>query len=300
VGASLIRYVGRDGIGIGLANTEAPALTVCRLNASSLGGLLELPLTEFRNTVAAADEPNATGVRLLPPIDGLTEVWAAGVTYFRSSQARQEESAVADVYARVYDARRPELFFKSTAWRVCGDGEPIGVRPDSEINVPEPELALVCNSAAELVGFTVCNDVSSRSIEGENPLYLPQAKIYSGSCAIGPGIVPVWEAPDPTALDITVTVLRDGAILWTAQTSTSQLHRQPDDLIEHLFRHATFPQGVILSTGTGLVPDFDVTLKPNDVAIVRIDGIGQLSNPVRTVTAESFAWLTPMPNREPA
>ena len=219
--------------------------------------------------------------RLLPPADGLTEVWACGVTYERSSAARQEESDVADVYARVYEAERPEVFFKSPAWRLCGPDEPIGIRPDSAINVPEPELALVCNSRAEIVGVTICDDVSSRSIEGQNPLYLPQAKIYTGACSIGPGITPVWELPGLDALRISVSVQRGAEIAWQGETSTAQLHRNLDELVGYLFRYASFPYGVLLSTGTGLVPDLSFTLQPGDEVRIGIDGVGQLANVVR-------------------
>jgi 2-dehydro-3-deoxy-D-arabinonate dehydratase len=269
------------------------------LPVRSLAGLLQLSLTDMRSVVEAGGEAIADSAltRLLPPIDGNTEVWASGVTYQRSSDARQEESVVADVYARVYDAVRPELFFKSAAWRVVGAAEPIGVRPDSEINVPEPELALVINAAGEIVGYTICNDVSSRSIEGENPLYLPQAKIYGGSCALGPTIRPAWEISDPYALPIIVRVRRDGVAVWEGETSTSHLHRRFDDIVEHLYRNYTFPDGAVLSTGTGLVPDMTFTLQPGDVVDVAIDGIGTLVNDVRYATDEHFSWLTPDPVR---
>ncbi|HEY3868115.1 MAG TPA: fumarylacetoacetate hydrolase family protein [Actinocrinis sp.] len=324
----IVRYVGPGSVGIGLresaggdgsgadanAGAEADADAVVRplalasLKEQSLAGLLELRLDDLRAAIESAPSADPVNdVRLLPPIDGLTEVWAAGVTYHRSSEARQEESQVADVYARVYDAARPELFFKSPAWRVCGHGEPIGVRADSSVDVPEPELAVVCNAFGEVVGLTVCNDVSSRSIEGENPLYLPQAKIYSGSCALGPGIVPIWQVPDPKALDISVTVLRAASggsaaagVAWAGRTSTSFLRRGLEDLVEHLFRQALFPQGVVLSTGTGLVPALDFTLLPGDEVAIEIGGVGRLANPVREAGAGSFGWLTPAPDRGPS
>ena len=320
----IVRYVGPDGVAIGLRQDDAghgsgreadgadagaavQPLALASLKEQSLAGLLELRLGELRAAIESAPsaDPVSEDVRLLPPIDGLTEVWAAGVTYQRSSQARQEESQVADVYARVYDAARPELFFKAPAWRVCGHGEPIGVRADSAVDVPEPELAVVCNAYGEIVGLTVCNDVSSRSIEGENPLYLPQAKIYSGSCALGPGIVPIWQVPDPRALEIRVTVLRadpaggEAAAAWAGHTSTLLLRRSLEDLVEHLFRQALFPHGVVLSTGTGLVPALDFTLRPGDEVAIEIGGVGRLANPVREADARSFAWLTPAPDREP-
>lgn len=218
-------------------------------------------------------------MRLLAPVDGRTEVWAAGVTYRRSQEARIEESAVADVYARVYDAARPELFFKSAAWRVVAPGEPVAIRGDSPLNVPEPEVALVVNAHGETIGVTVCKDVSSRSIEGENPLYLPQAKIYAGACALGPGIRAISEV-DATDLDIAVSIHRGTDIVWSDETSTAQLHRTYDDLVEHLFRCENFPDGVVLSTGTGLVPGMDVTLHPGDTVRITVEGIGTLENPV--------------------
>jgi 2-dehydro-3-deoxy-D-arabinonate dehydratase len=275
------------------------------LPVRSLGELLRLSLDDIRALVEAVGEFTSGSttesipepIRLLPPIDGRTEVWASGVTYQRSSDARQEESVAADVYARVYDAVRPELFFKSQAWRVVATMEPIGVRPDSEINVPEPELALVINAAGETVGYTICNDVSSRSIEGENPLYLPQAKVYTGSCAIGPTIRPSWEIREPYALGITVRVSRGGIAVWDAQTNTSLLRRRFHDMVEHLYRSNTFPDGAVLSTGTGLVPDLTFTLEPGDVVLVTIDGIGTLVNHVRTATHEHFGWLSPDPAR---
>src|SRR4051794_36555517 len=163
--------------------------------------------------------------RLLAPLDGRTEVWAAGVTYERSRDARMEESSEQSVYDRVYAARRPELFFKSVAWRVVTDGEPIAVRSDSAVTVPEPELAVVVTAAAEVFGYTVCDDVSSRDIEGENPLYLPQAKVYAGSCSLATGIRPAWEVPDPGALGIGVRVTRTGDTVFEGATSTARMHR---------------------------------------------------------------------------
>ena len=272
-----------------------------RVGARSLADLLAGTAADFRAAVAqAADGGEPVTGRLLPPVDGLTEVWASGVTYLRSSQARQEESEVADVYARVYDAVRPELFCKAVAWRVVGHGEPVGIRTDSAVDVPEPEVALVCTASGEVAGLTVCDDVSSRTIEGENPLYLPQAKTYAGSCAVGPGIVPVHQVPDLLDLDVTVEVLRNGTPSWAAATSTRLLHRRLDDLVEHLFRAQAFPAGVVLSTGTGVVPELDWTLRAGDVVRVRVGGVGTLENPVRDVAGDAFGWLTPDPARGPA
>src|SRR5690349_12848799 len=262
-----------------------------------------MPSGQLRQVVEAASEPVGgapaiSSLRLLPPVDGLTEVWACGVTYERSSAARQEESDVADVYARVYEAERPELFFKSPAWRVCGDGEPIGIRPDSQISVPEPELALVCNASGEIVGVTICDDVSSRDIEGQNPLYLPQAKLYAGACALGPGITPVWELDEGLgALDISVAVRRGGSVAWSGSTSTASLHRDLGELVEYLFLASSFPHGAVLSTGTGLVPELSFTLAPGDEVEIGIAGVGTLTNVVRLTSG--FGWLTPAPDRVP-
>jgi 2-dehydro-3-deoxy-D-arabinonate dehydratase len=299
----VIRYAGPDGVRVGVGDGAA----VRPLAVSSVAELLAMPSGQMRSVVEAASEaagsappgsaPGVSVPRLLPPVDGLTEVWACGVTYERSSAARQEESDVADVYARVYTAERPELFFKSPAWRVCGDGEPIGIRPDSQISVPEPELALVCNAGAEIVGVTICDDVSSRDIEGQNPLYLPQAKIYAGACALGPGITPAWAVDDIGALAITVSVRRDGTVAWSGETSTAQLHRDLTELVEYLFRSASFPHGAVLSTGTGLVPELSFTLAPGDEVEVGIAGVGTLTNVVRL--ASGFGWLTPSPDRVP-
>jgi 2-dehydro-3-deoxy-D-arabinonate dehydratase len=268
--------------------------------------VLRAPLSDIRELVdsTAATEGTAVPareVRFLPPVDGLTEIWAAGVTYKRSSEARQEESQVSDVYSRVYDAQRPELFFKSVAWRTCGPDEPIGIREDSPVNVPEPEVALVLNRDGETVGVTVCDDVSSRSIEGENPLYLPQAKIYHGACALGPGVAPVWTLPDLDDLDVGIRV-RGAAgddVRWQGETSTALLHRTFDDLVEHLRRQTGFPDGVVLSTGTGLVPDLDFTLQVGDLVEISVSGVGTLRNRVVLASAEQFAWLTPEPARCP-
>jgi 2-dehydro-3-deoxy-D-arabinonate dehydratase len=252
-----------------------------------MAALLALPLDEARRRVEAASEDAVVPVaevRLLPPVDGLTEVWASGVTYSRSMDARVEESQVQDVYSRVYAAERPELFFKSAAWRVVTDGEPIAVRPDCAVTVPEPELAVVVTAGGEVFGYTVCDDVSSRDIEGENPLYLPQAKVYAGSCALAPGIRPAWEVPDPMALGIEVRVRRDGGTVFEGTTSTAQMHRQLPELIAYLLAAQDFPAGAVLATGTGIVPELDFTLAEGDVVDITVEQVGSLSNPVASVT----------------
>ena len=249
----------------------------------SLGDLLALPLAGIREACAAPGGPAvpAAAAELLAPVDGRMEVWAAGVTYERSRTARMAESEQsADIYDRVYAAERPELFFKSAAWRVSGPGQPVSVRADSGIDVPEPELAVVLNSAGQVAGYTICNDMSSRDIEGQNPLYLPQAKTYLGSCAVGPSIRPAWEVPDPYALAIELSIIRDGTVAWAGNASTSGLHRRIDELAGWLLREDEFPAGVILSTGTSLVPELPFTLQAGDEVRIRIEGIGELANPV--------------------
>ena len=211
---NIVRYRER-GTGTVRVGLRTDAGIVSLPEETTLAGLWDLPLDELRERLADGGTGHALAlaeVDLLAPVDGRTEVWACGVTYEISREARIEESEqAADVYELVYDAERPELFFKSVAWRVSGPGRPIGVREDSTLDVPEPELALVVNRLGEIVGYTICNDVSSRSIEGENPLYLPQAKVYSGACGLGPWITPVWEVPDPYQLGIRLTIDRDGA-----------------------------------------------------------------------------------------
>lgn len=251
--------------------------------APALADLLALPLSRIREICEKpGGEPMpVAGAELLAPIDGRTEVWAAGVTYERSRAARVIESEeAADVYDLVYTADRPELFFKSVAWRVRGPGAAVSVRSDSSIDVPEPELAAVLNSMGEVVGYTICNDMSSRSIEGQNPLYLPQAKIYLGGCAVGPWIRPAWEVPDPYDLTIQMSISRNGNVAWEGESTTSGLRRRVDELAGYLFREEEFPAGAILSTGTSLVPDLPFTLQSGDEIRIRISEIGELVNPV--------------------
>jgi 2-dehydro-3-deoxy-D-arabinonate dehydratase len=251
-----------------------------RLREGSLAELLRLPLGEFRARVDSAESADAASPRILAPIDGQTEVWAAGVTYKRSEEARVEESATPDIYSKVYRAERPELFFKANARRVSGPDEQIVVRSDSTWDVPEPEVALVVNAHAEIVGYTIGNDVSSRSIEGENPLYLPQAKVYARCCALGPTIQPSWEIADPYSLGIRMRIQRGGSLHWQGETSMREFARRLEDLVSYLFREDDFPDGVILSTGTALVPDTPFTLEAGDVVEIDIDQLGTLSNPV--------------------
>lgn len=217
-------------------------------------------------------------VKLLAPVDR-QEVWAAGVTYLRSRAARTAESRHdASAYDRVYEAERPELFFKAAPHKVVGPGEPIGIRRDSRWTVPEPELALVINSRGRVVGCTVGNDVSARDIEGENLLYLPQAKVYDRSCALGPWVIPGLSEERARAQSIRLAVERDGRTFFAGEAPVAQLQRSFADLAMHLFRCQVFPYGAMLLTGTGIVPPDDLSLQPGDVVRIEIPAIGLLVN----------------------
>ncbi len=224
---------------------------------------------------------NADTADLLPPI-GTQEVWAAGVTYYRSRDARMEESKAAgggDFYARVYEADRPEIFFKSTPHRCSGPGQKVRIRKDSKWNVPEPELAVVVNTAGRIIGWTICNDMSSRDIEGENPLYLPQAKVYDQSCGLGPCIL-VSETMPPPSTEIRIEILRGGKAEFSGKTALDRLKRSPESLVAWLWRDNSFPSGCFLSTGTGIVPGDSFTLQSGDEVRITIEPIGTLSNTV--------------------
>lgn len=230
------------------------------------------------NAAAKSDPLPLRDVELLAPIDQ-QEVWAAGVTYKRSQTARMEESeAAASCYDRVYVADRPEIFFKATPQRVVGPGAPIRIRKDATWNVPEPELTLVMSSSMKLVGFTVGNDMSSRDIEGENPLYLPQAKTYDQCCGLGPWITLVEAMPPEDEIGIKLRVIRGGETVFDDSTSTSEMARSFEHLMGYLGRDNTFPHGVYLLTGTGIVPDTSFTLAADDEVQIEIDGVGMLSN----------------------
>jgi 2-dehydro-3-deoxy-D-arabinonate dehydratase len=230
---------------------------------------------------AAAPCPPHAADELLAPI-GTQEIWAAGVTYYRSRDARMEEAHDAggsDFYARVYDAPRPELFFKANAHRVVGPGGPVRIRRDAAWSVPEPELTLVVSARGAIVGYTIGNDMSSRDIEGENPLYLPQAKVYDGSCAIGPCVL---FASDPLPGDtrIEIEIEHDGGVAFGAGTTVDQIRRPLDGLVEYLYRELSFPTGCLLMTGTGIVPPSDFTLQRGDEVRITIEPIGTLINRV--------------------
>lgn len=231
----------------------------------------------------AAGAPTTAPADVTAPIAS-QEVWAAGVTYLRSREARATESAGSGAevfYDRVYEADRPELFFKATKHRVSGPGQAVRIRADSTWNVPEPELALVLDAAGQIVGHTIGNDMSSRSIEGANPLYLPQAKVYTGCCALGPAIV-LGEPPAPTTA-IAMSITRGGAHAFSGRTTVASLKRGFVELAEWLFRSSDFPFGVFLLTGTGIVPPDGFTLEPGDEVAIAIDGVGTLVNPVDVV-----------------
>jgi 2-dehydro-3-deoxy-D-arabinonate dehydratase len=238
----------------------------------------------LRNVLDSSDLPSVGGdfgEKILPPIVS-QEVWAAGVTYYRSRAARIEESQDAgggDFYDRVYTAERPELFFKATAHRVAGPGAAVRIRRDSRWNVPEPELALVVTRGGKIVGYTVGNDMSSRDIEGANPLYLPQAKVYDRSCALGPCIL-VAEEMLPAATEIKLRIGRASETVFAGETTLAQFKREPESLVEFLFRDNSFPQGCFLLTGTGIVPPDDFTLQPGDEISITIEPIGTLVNVV--------------------
>lgn len=243
--------------------------------------------TDFLTAVREAqgevlDIASTAELPALAPLDS-QEVWAAGVTYQRSQQARKEESKGSDFYDRVYAAERPEIFFKATASRTVGPGEAVGIRKDSSWNVPEPELALVLNKDLKMVGFTIGNDLSSRDIEGENPLYLPQAKVYERCLGLGPWIVTADEISDPLELTIELVIERSGDEVFRGETSTSVLNRTLDDLCHYLGRANRYPQGVMLLTGTGIVPPDAFTLQAGDVVSISIANIGTLTNPVQDV-----------------
>lgn len=226
------------------------------------------------------DQPPGSDVpHWLPPVED-QDVWASGVTYERSRSARQEESVDGgDIYARVYNATRPELFFKARGTRVVGPFDTVGIREDARWNVPEPELALVMNPAMEVVGVTIGNDMSSRDIEGENPLYLPQAKVYTRSCALGPSILLGAYSKWPQ-VEIALKIKRGDQTVVETGIHTDKIHRQLAELVEYLSRSNQFPDGAVLLTGTGVVPDADFTLAAGDLVSIQIDGIGTLTNTV--------------------
>lgn len=250
-----------------------------KLNVPRLADVLfaENPSTAAREAMGDVATPIAE-ITLLAPVDS-QDVWASGVTYKRSKVARMEESeSAASHYDKVYDADRPELFFKSTPERVVGPHEAVRVRADSSWSVPEPELTLAINPAGKIVGYTVGNDMSARDIEGDNPLYLPQAKTYNQSCAMGPWI---WLTDEPIpASAIELEIRRGGEVISKDATSTDQIHRKLEDLVGWLFKEMDFPSGAFLLTGTGIIPEDNFTLEGGDEVTITIENIGTLNNPV--------------------
>jgi 2-dehydro-3-deoxy-D-arabinonate dehydratase len=275
---SIVRYAGADGrsrVGVLRDGRVHPVAE------AEIASLLRLSKDELRqhldDAVASGGSASASEVALLAPIDGRTEVWGAGVTYFRSREARMEESKFDRVYLDVYDADRPELFFKSVAWRALGDGARGGMRHDSNDSIPEPEVAIVVNSRAEIVGALICNDFTSRSIEAENPIYLPQAKTFTGSCALSSEIVPWWELEHPEELTISLDIQRAGSTWFEGSASTSTMKRSYQELVTWLFAAMDFPDGVVLSTGTCIVPELGQSLVEGDRVTVTVDQLGSLT-----------------------
>ena len=249
------------------------------LQANDWDELINRPrlATVLRGIIESSRASKAPLPALLPPVQS-QEVWAAGVTYLRSRDARMEESTEKSVYDRVYDAERPEIFFKAMRNRVSGSDTAVAIRSDSSWDVPEPELTLAINRDGEIVGYTIGNDVSSRTIEGENPLYLPQAKVYAKCAGLGPVIALASELPDTSNLTITLTIRRNDEIFFVGESSTSQIHRSFAELVSYLFSNNEFPAGVFLMTGTGIVPPSEFTLEDGDDVEITIAGIGTLHN----------------------
>jgi 2-dehydro-3-deoxy-D-arabinonate dehydratase len=276
----------RDDIRLGLVTDGQMVLDLTPAGLTSLTAVLESrdPVAAVREAAHGSLPRHALAdVRLLAPVER-QEVWAAGVTYLRSKAARMEESDFsATAYDRVYEAERPEIFFKSLPDKVVATGEPVGIRRDSSWNVPEPELALVLSSSGRVVGCTIGNDMSSRSIEGENLLYLPQAKTYFRSCALGPWITLGTSEAAARAWSISLEIHRDGTSAFSGTTSVGQIKRPFDELAGFLFRSQVFPHGAVLLTGTGIVPDESFTLQEGDEVTIDISGIGRLTNPVTVV-----------------
>lgn len=235
----------------------------------TLSTLLELPRENMLRLLANLAVGESVHGEEVAPIDPEHEVWAAGVTYLRSRDARRDESTVAAMYDHVYEAPRPELFFKSLGWRASGNGMPIRIRADSRWNVPEPELVLVINRHGEVIGYCAGNDVSSRDIEGENPLYLPQAKVYNGSCALGHGIL-LCEPESIKNIPIRLNIKRANETMFEGETTTGTMKRTLSELVEYLTCELDFPHGVFLMTGTCLVPGNDFTLQPDDVIRIEV------------------------------
>ncbi len=282
----LCRFLKQSQIRVGLIAGGGMIRDLSAAGVAALAPLLESDDVATRlRAFAAQDLPrlHIADVTLLPPVER-QEVWAVGVTYLRSKKARMDESDFsATAYDKVYDAPRPELFFKSMPEKVVGFGDKVGIRRDAKWNVPEPELALVLNSQAKIVGYTIGNDMSSRDIEGENLLYLPQAKIYDRSCAVGPFIAVGATEEEARSWTIEIQISRHDQVVFRGDTSVSRIKRTFTELAEYLFRSQSFPNGAILLTGTGVVPGDDFTLQAGDLIRIDVSGIGSLENSVIVV-----------------
>lgn len=278
----LAKLLNSNGV-ICVGKVDDGHIVILELESSSYGSLAALLASD--DVASAAASLSLTGeriaiqdARLLPPIDS-QEVWAAGVTYKRSQTARMEESeAAASCYDRVYQSARPEIFFKATPHRVRGTGDALRIREDANWNVPEPELTLVLSPKMRIVGYTIGNDMSSRDIEGDNPLYLPQAKLYDQCCGLGPWITLADSMPPRDQIEIELKILRAGEVVFHQSTNVSQMARSFEELVQWLSRDNTFPTGAFLLTGTGIVPDSDFTLAKGDQVDITVNGIGTLSN----------------------
>jgi 2-dehydro-3-deoxy-D-arabinonate dehydratase len=266
---------------IGLLMNETHLKDLTAAGIASLTALLEEEASSWEGRVqVAAPLIPLEEVKLLPPVER-QEIWAAGVTYLRSKKARMEESDFsASAYDRVYEAERPELFFKALPDKVVGPGEAVGIRKDARWNVPEPELALMINSRGAIVGYTIGNDMSSRDIEGENLLYLPQAKIYNRSCALGPWIACGLPESEARCWEIALSVQRGRETVFEGETNVSNIKRSFSELRDYLFRSQSFPAGVVLLTGTGIIPLDAFSLLAGDIVRIAISGIGELENQV--------------------
>ncbi len=286
----LIRYQSIAGVvavaissdGQLIAYLPTPELLLHELLHMHLSGLREFIEQGIRLTVYRKDQFDGVVQRVLAPLDGDTEVWGAGMVYKRAGKVKRGtgSSSEADIYARVYKANRPELFFKANARRVAGPESPVVMRTDSSLNVPAAGLVAVVNCYAEIVGYTISSAMNAQSLTEENPLYLSQAQVYSGCCALGPGITPAWEVSNPYKLKIAMTIERDSEKVWKGETSTRELRRKLDDLIAYLFCEDDFPDGVLLNTGAALTPEPSFILQAGDIIEVTIGNLGTLRNPV--------------------
>jgi 2-dehydro-3-deoxy-D-arabinonate dehydratase len=279
--AKLFNAAGLPSVGR-VSGNHIEILDLASAGMKDLAGILAAddPASEVDKLRVTGESIAIESAKLLPPIDS-QEVWAAGVTYKRSQTARMEESeTAASCYDRVYVSPRPEIFFKATPHRVRGTGGNLRIRTDAKWNVPEPELTLVISPKLKIVGFTIGNDMSSRDIEGDNPLYLPQAKVYNECCGLGPWITLADAMPPRDQIEISLTISRSGKSVFEQSTSVAQMARTFESLVEWLGRDNSFPEGAFLLTGTGIVPNSDFTLAPNDQVEIRISGIGTLCNSI--------------------